>query len=408
MSVDLSASIYALYKRVRKRAEEALRRGDHRAAASLYQQSARLMRQYARYTHDPRVRQQRLELAEAHEQMAARLRQGEGDVLRHNVVMAEPPWHGRTTPRAEGDGEAERTSEDYESEVLALIQQTSIRWEDIGGLEETKKAIKAAYALALAQKPDGVQVASWRTILLYGPPGTGKTLLAAATAGSLEATFFNVKVSSVLSKYFGESTRLISALFAVARRLSPSVVFLDEFEALTPPRGSGESGAERRIVSTLLAELDGLESKSDPTFVLTIGATNYPWLLDPAILSRFQRRIYVPLPDAAARRAILEIHILRKGHQTRVPLEEWVRRTEGYSGREIAQLVQTAITHMIERVNPDLLSVVDRGRQATRGYELRIEPLSREDVEYAFAQVKPGTPKSLLDKYQAWAEKFGG
>jgi SpoVK/Ycf46/Vps4 family AAA+-type ATPase len=116
-----------------------------------------------------------------------------------------------------------------------------------------------------------------------GPPGTGKTLLAAATAGNLEATFFNVKVSSLLSKYFGESTKLISALYSVARRLSPAVIFLDEFESLTPSRGSGESGSERRIVSTLLAELDGLQGKDDDSFVMTICATNLPWLLDLAI-----------------------------------------------------------------------------------------------------------------------------
>jgi katanin p60 ATPase-containing subunit A1 len=186
--------------------------------------------------------------------------------------------------------------------VLSLIHKSDVQWGDIGGLEDTKDSIKSAYALALAQKPAGVQVSSWRNLLMYGPPGTGKTLLAAATAGNLEATFFNVKVSSLLSKYFGESTKLISALFSVARRLSPAVIFLDEFESLTPVRGSGESGAERRIVSTLLAELDGLQAKDDTGFVLTICATNLPWLLDLAILSRFQRRIYVPLPDPDARR----------------------------------------------------------------------------------------------------------
>ena len=403
MPVDLSASIYAQYKRARKRADEALRQGNREAAATLYAQSARLMRQYARYARDARIRKQRLEMAEAHERMVARL-QGESQGVKGEPMAVEGRWG-----QAKGKkGAAEETGDEYEAEVLGLIQQTDIRWEDIGGLESTKKAIKSAYALALAEKPEGVQVSSWRSILLYGPPGTGKTLLAAATAGSLEATFFNVKVSNVLSKYFGESTRLISALFTVARRLSPSVVFLDEFEALTPPRGGGESGAERRIVSTLLAELDGLEGKSDPAFVLTIGATNFPWLLDPAILSRFQRRVYVPLPDAAARRAILEIHILKKGHRTEVPLDEWVRRTEGYSGREIEQLVQTAVNHMIERVNPDLFQAVERGQRATRDFKLVIEPLAREDVEAAFAQVRASTPPDLLQKYRQWAETYGG
>jgi len=400
MPVDLSASIYAQYKRARKRAEKALQQGDLNAAAMLYTQSARLMRQYARYARNGHVRQQRLKTAEAHEATAAKLRGEFSKAGSEKAVMTSKSKLAAREEEGEGD--------EYEEEVLSLVQQTSVRWEDIGGLDDTKKAIRSAYALALAEKPQGVQIASLRSILLYGPPGTGKTLLAAATAGSLEATFFNVKVSNVLSKYFGESTRLISALYTVARRLSPSVVFLDEFDALTPPRGSGESGAERRIVSTLLAELDGLEGKSDPAFVLTIGATNHPWLLDPAILSRFQRRIYVPLPDAEARRAILEIHILRKGHQTQVPLDEWVRRTEGYAGRELEQLVQAAVNHMIERVNPGLLDAVDRGRQATEDFQLKIEPLSREDMDFAFAQVKPGTPRDLLRRYRRWAADYGG
>jgi len=405
-AVDLSASIYAQYKRARKRAEEALRRGDRRAAASFYLQSARLMRQYARYARDARIRKQRLDMAAAHEATAARLRGLSSAPEGSDTAPRRPRTRVRASPhRAPRDADDE---DEYEAAALALLQRTSVRWDDIGGLEDTKRAIRAAYALALAEKPPGVQIASLRSILLYGPPGTGKTLLAAATAGSLDAAFFNVKVSNVLSKYFGESTRLISALFAVARRLSPAVVFLDEFDALTPARGSGESGAERRVVSTLLAELDGLEGKSDPAFVLTIGATNHPWLLDPAILSRFQRRIYVPLPDADARRAILEIHILRKGHQTQVPLEEWVRRTEGYSGRELEQLAQAAINHMIQRVNPGLLEAVDRGRQATAEFHLKVEPLAREDVEFAFAQVKPTTPPALLSRYRRWAEEFGG
>jgi SpoVK/Ycf46/Vps4 family AAA+-type ATPase len=269
-------------------------------------------------------------------------------------------------------------------------------------LDDTKDAIKSAYALALAQKPAGVQISSWRNLLLYGPPGTGKTLLAAATAGNLQATFFNVKVSSLLSKYFGESTKLITALYSVARRLSPAVIFLDEFESLTPARGSGESGSERRIVSTLLAELDGLQAKDDDSFVLTICATNLPWLLDLAILSRFQRRIYVPLPDAPAREAIFNIQLTKRGHQSKMPLSELVRRTEGYAGREIEQIGQIAINKMIRRTNPDLLRIVDQGLDQLSKYQLKVEPLDIRDIEFAFDQVKPLADEKVLKKYTEW------
>jgi len=392
MPVDLSASIYAQYKRARKRAEEAVRRGATAEAAVTYRHAAELMRQYAEYTRDAVVKKQRLKRAEAHTQMANQL-----DSLPPSRLMPAMPVAAKS---AEPAGET-----DYEAEVLGLIEESSIRWSDIGGLESTKQAIKSAYGLAVARKPKGVRIEAWRNLLLFGPPGTGKTLLAAATAGSLDATFFNVKVSNVLSKYFGESSKLISALYSTARRLSPAVIFLDEFEALTPPRGEGESGAERRIVSTLLAELDGLASKDEENYVLTIGATNLPWLLDSAILSRFQKRIFVPLPDAEARRSILEIHLTKRGHKTRLPIPKLVERTEGYSGREIEQVCQTAITSMTQRANPSLMDVVDRGQAALREYEIKVEPISEEDFVVAFSQIHPATDAALVRRHLEWQKK---
>jgi len=392
MPVDLSASIYAQYKRARKRAEEAVRRGAAAEAAVSYRHASELMHQYAEYTRDPVVKKQRLKRAEAHTHMANQL-----DTMPPSRSM---PAVRVTTKSAEPAGET-----DYEAEVLALIEESSIRWSDIGGLESTKQAIKSAYGLAVARKPKGVRIEAWRNLLLFGPPGTGKTLLAAATAGSLDATFFNVKVSNILSKYFGESSKLISALYSAARHISPAVIFLDEFESLTPPRGEGESGAERRIVSTLLSELDGLATKDEENYVLTIGATNLPWLLDSAILSRFQKRIFVPLPDAEARRSILEIHLTKRGHKTKMPIPKLVERTEGYSGREIEQVCQTAITSMTQRANPGLMEVVDRGQAALREYEIQIEPISEEDFVVAFSQIHPATDAALVRRHLDWQKK---
>ena len=392
MPVDLSASIYAQYKRARKRAEEAIRAGSTKEGAGEYRRAAQLMRQYASYSRDMDIKQQRLKRAEVHDKIAAQL---DGMPSGSLSSSQSSPLH---TAETLGDT-------DYESEVLGLITQTTIRWGDIGGLEETKQAIKAAFGLAVARKPKGVRIDSWRTLLLFGPPGTGKTLLAAATAGSLDATFFNVKVSNILSKYFGESTKILSALYSEARRLSPSVIFLDEFESVTPPRGEGESGAERRIVSTLLAELDGLSTKNEESYVLTIGATNLPWSLDQAVLSRFQKRIYVPLPDEEARRAILEIHLTNRGHKTVMPINALVQRTAGYSGREIEQICQTAITSMTRRVNPGLIAAVDQGQAALRTYEIQVEPLAEDDFQTAFDQIHPAVDSISLHRYQEWLKK---
>lgn len=399
MAVDLSGSIYTLYKDARIQGDRARQRGADEEAAKHYFSAARWLKSYADTAATPDVRKERLQKAD---QLAALARDLSGKSSAVSFPAADRKLKAEGKLKPSSQGETVASEDDYESEVLQLIHKSDVRWDQIGGLDSTKDAIKSAYALALAKKPDGVQVNSWRNLLLYGPPGTGKTLLAAATAGNLEATFFNVKVSSLLSKYFGESTKLISALYSVARRLSPAVIFLDEFESLTPARGSGESGSERRIVSTLLAELDGLQGKDDKSFVMTITATNLPWLLDLAILSRFQRRIYVPLPDAKAREAILDIQLKRKGHHSELPMKELVERSDGFAGRELEQVGQIAINNMIRRANPNLLNMVDGGLEKLASYELRVDPLSRADLEDAFSQIKPLADPNVLRRYEAW------
>jgi SpoVK/Ycf46/Vps4 family AAA+-type ATPase len=394
MSVDLSGSIYTLYKDARQKGDKARQRGADEEAARFYFTAAHWLRAYAKSAITAEIRKERLEKADQLENLARGLA-GQSSAPMKKV---KPVPDGKPVSQAE----PQAGEDDYEEEVLQLIHKSDVKWDQIGGLEDTKNAIKSAYALALAKKPNGVQISSWRNLLLYGPPGTGKTLLAAATAGNLEATFFNVKVSSLLSKYFGESTKLISALFSVARRLSPAVIFLDEFESLTPARGSGESGSERRIVSSLLAELDGLQGKDDDSFVMTICATNLPWLLDLAILSRFQRRIYIPLPDPVAREAILDIQLTRKGHHSQVSLKELVERTDGFAGRELEQIGQIAINNMIRRANPDLLRVVDKGLEKLSTYELRVEPLTSGDFDSAFSQIKPLADPKVLRRYEVW------
>jgi katanin p60 ATPase-containing subunit A1 len=385
MPVDMSGSIYAEYQRTLKRAQKLVEAGQTSDAAEAYRQAARLMTQYASYAADGRIRAERMKKAEAHNALADKISTGK--------IAARAPVVDAGTASGE---------DDYEGAVTALIYESPVTWDDIGGLESTKREIKAAYGLSLARKPQGVKLRGWRNILFYGPPGTGKTLLAAATSNGLDATFFNVKVSDVLSKYFGESTKLISALFAAARDRSPAVVFLDEFESLIPQRGGGESGVERRIISTLLAELDGLAQKGDDRYVLTIAATNLPWLIDKAMLSRFEKKVYIPLPDAAARRAILAIQVEQNGHETAHDLNELTQRTAGYSGREIERLCKEAINHMVTRANPQLISVVDQGREAVEAYQTHIEPLNAEDFDFAFKRVKPETTATDLKKYDEW------
>jgi SpoVK/Ycf46/Vps4 family AAA+-type ATPase len=389
MPVDLSASYYDQYRHAMRRAEKALASGDQRAGASEYQRAAIYLDKYAGYIAGSQQKQT----------LQARVAELKALAVRLNTQESRPPLEKAAV--ASGGGDAEGLT----GRITALIRKADVAWADIAGLADTKREIKTAYALVMARKPQGVQVNAPRTLLLYGPPGTGKTLLAAATSNGLDATFFSVKVSDLLSKYFGESTQLVSALYEEARARAPSVVFMDEFDAISRARGGGggESGAERRLLSTLLAELDGLSGKRDPAFILTIAATNRPWDLDSAIRSRFAREVYVSLPDQVARRRILEIHLTEKGHRSEVALPDLVARTEGYAGRELSQICEHAVAHMISRVNPDLDGLVDRGREALAEYELRVAPLTEADFEAALEAVgDPETSAEDLARFRRW------
>jgi katanin p60 ATPase-containing subunit A1 len=393
MATDLSGAIYKLYQQALSDAKSFREKGNSKKAAENYFQAGQWMLNYSEYAGDKEIRTKRVERGNHLKKLANEIN---GTPKKEDIFQGENKIDSNF---GEGNGNA---SDNYEEEVLSFIHKTDINWNEIGGLKNIKKDIKIAYAMALVNVPKGIKLSSWKNLLLFGPPGTGKTLLAAATASNLDATFFNVKVSNLLSKYFGESTKLISALYQIAKKLSPSVIFLDEFESLTPTRGTGESGAERRIISTLLAELDGLSSKSGNEFVLTMCATNMPWLLDIAVLSRFQRRIYVSLPDAEAREAIIDIHLFKRGFSSEIDIKELVNQTNKFAGREIEQLLRIAITNMVERNNPDLENLVDEGQMKIQNYSLNITELKNEDFEKGFLEVSPSTTDELLKKYDNW------
>jgi SpoVK/Ycf46/Vps4 family AAA+-type ATPase len=397
MPVDLSSSIYTQYLRAYKLAVEAEKNNRTKEAAGYYHQAAEFMRSYASYALDPSVKQKR-------EQKAETLDQTSKSLLKIPEGSARLPTrvenHNNNANR--GKSTTEDPGDEFEDQIRQLITRSKTTWEDVAGMEDTKAAIKTAYFEALAKKPPTIEINGARGILLYGPPGTGKTLLAAATAGSLDATFFDAKASDMLSKWFGESTQKVSALFKVARKHSPSVIFLDEIEALTISRSESSNPANLQVVSTMLAELDGMDFKDRDQFVLSIGATNVPWILDRAILRRFPKRVYIPLPDLASRRAIFDIHLTRKGHKSEITSAELAERTEWYSGDEIRQLCSVAITRMIHRMNPDSLQIVDRGRDAVRGYTMKVDTIRANEFESAFELVKPITTSETIKKFEDW------
>jgi transitional endoplasmic reticulum ATPase len=232
----------------------------------------------------------------------------------------------------------------------APLQLGGLTLEDVGDMAEVKAALTEAVLWPL-QYPDTfarLGVSAPRGVLLYGPPGCGKTFLVKAIAGSGQANVLSVKGAELLSKWVGESEAAVRELFRRARESAPSLVFLDEIDALAPQRGAGtDGGTTDRVVAALLTELDGVESLRD---VVVIGATNRPDLIDAAMLrpGRLERLVFVPPPDAEARAAVLRA-AARDVPLDAVDLEELGRRTEGFSAADCAALVrEAALTAMRE------------------------------------------------------------
>jgi transitional endoplasmic reticulum ATPase len=226
-----------------------------------------------------------------------------------------------------------------------MVQAPHIGWDDIGGLDDAQAKLKEGIELPL-KNPDaftrlGIRPA--KGFLLYGPPGTGKTLLAKAVAKESQANFIATKSSDLLSKWYGESEQQIAKLFARARQVAPTVIFIDEIDSLVPARGggAGEPQVTERVVNTILAEMDGLEELQS---VVVIGATNRPTLVDPALLrpGRFDELVYVSVPDEKGRRRILGIHTEKMPLAKDVDLDSIAERAVRYTGADLEDLVRRA------------------------------------------------------------------
>ena len=233
-----------------------------------------------------------------------------------------------------------------------MVQVPDVRWDDIGGLDAAAERLREGVELPL-KNPDAFRrlgIRPAKGFLLYGPPGTGKTLLAKAVARESEANFIATKSSDLLSKWYGESEQQIARLFARARQVAPTVIFIDELDSLVPARGGGmaEPQVTERVVNTILSEMDGLEDRQS---VVVIGATNRPNLIDPALLrpGRFDELVYVDVPDAAGRRRILDIHVHDMPLAPDVDLADVADATPNYTGADLEDVVRRAGLNALRR-----------------------------------------------------------
>lgn len=265
-----------------------------------------------------------------------------------------------------------------------MIQVPNVTWEDVGGLESTREQLRESIELPLrhpeAFRRLGIRPA--KGFLLFGPPGTGKTLMAKAVARESNANFIATKSSDLLSKWYGESEQQVSRLFARARQVAPTVIFIDEIDSLVPARGGsfGEPAVTERVVNTILAEMDGLEELQG---VVVIGATNRPNLLDPALLrpGRFDELVYVPVPDETSRALILRIQTKGMPVAEDVDFADLARRTQGYSGADLSDLVRRA------------------GMLALRG-DLETNRVGREQFEQALKETRASVTPDMEREYE--------
>ena len=277
----------------------------------------------------------------------------------------------------------------------ALEKGQSITFADIGGMEDLKEQLRLNIIYPM-QKPEIYEAYGKRMgggILLYGPPGCGKTHLARAVAGELGASFFSVGLNDILDMYIGVSERNLSDLFGMARSKAPSVLFIDEIDALGAKRGSSNSTNMKTMTTHFLTEMDGINSNNDKLLVL--GATNEPWSVDSAFRrpGRFDRVIFVPPPDEKARAEILKIHSRGKNVDPTVPWDKLSSQMEHFSGADIRQVVEQAV----ERAVSD----------AIRSGDLR--PVNHTDFKISLKARRPTTMEWLRRSrnYVNFANKDG-
>lgn len=290
-----------------------------------------------------------------------------------------------------------RAAEDAARESRAAFEERgpAISFADVGGLDEVKKQITRRIVTPF-RKPS--LFAKYRRkagggVLLFGPPGCGKTLLARATAGECEARFVNVPVVDVVDKYIGEAERKLAAIFADARRDTPTVLFFDELEALAGSRGGQTNQSQISLVSTFLAEMDGFAHNNEG--VLILAATNMPWGVDQAFRrpGRFDRVQFVPPPDREARLEILRLHLAGRPVEPQLDLADAAQRTTGFSGADLEHLVDTAVDLAIEQALAD-------GRE---------RPVGAAHLAEALREVRPTTLEWLTTarNYAKYANSGG-
>ena len=318
----------------------------------------------------------------------------------------------------DGNGPDSDLIEMLEREVVDT--NPNVSFDDIAELNQAKKALQEAVLLPLII-PDyfkGIR-RPWRGVLLYGPPGTGKTMLAKALATQGKTTFFNVHSSSFASKWRGESEKLVRILFEMARFYAPTTIFIDEVDSLCSKRGEGNEGeGSRRVKAELLVQMEGVNSNTSASanekseedkrkLVTVMAATNRPWDLDDALRRRFEKRVYIPLPNDKGRMQLFNLNLKKIEINKNINYDKLVKMTDGYSGADITNVCREASFMPMRRE-----LIANKGRRIEdlvndQSFREKIRaPIGMADFEKAIGNISKSVSVKDLEVYSKWTKEF--